>query len=267
MIDLLKRRRRERLRAAPFPAAWREIIERNVPLFARLCEEDQRELLGHVQVLLAEKHFEGCGGLELTDEIRVTVAAQASVLLLHRDTDYYPHLTSILIYPAAYVATETRPVDGGIWEEGDDARLGHTSRELRALVLAWEDALHGARTADDGENVVFHEFAHQLDFEDRVANGTPLLESRPQYVSWARVLGDEFEALRRASRDGEDTLLDQYGATSPTEFFSVATEFFFERPRELRDKHSALYEELRSFYRQDPASWAEPSGSADASDT
>lgn len=255
MFDYFTQRRRQRVRAQAFPPAWRRFVERNVTVFARLPPHDQAELLGHVQVLLAEKHFEGCGGLELTDEIRVTVAAQACVLLLHRETDYYPRLTSILIYPSAYMVPGDRPVGDGIWQEGDDARLGHTAPRLGALLLAWDAALHGARNLDDGDNLVFHEFAHQLDFEDFAVDGTPPLESRAQYASWSRVLGAEYDELRRASAGGTATLLDQYGATNPAEFFAVATEFFFDRPRELRQRHAALYGELRSFYRQDPAEW------------
>ena len=254
MIDLFKKWRRQRLRALPLSAEWERIIERNVSAYSRLLPEDRRELLGHTHVLLAEKHFEGCGGLQLTDEIRVTVAAQASVLLLHRDTDYYPRLTSILIYPSAYVVPGERPIGGGIWEEGEDVRLGHTSAQLGALVVAWDDVVRGARTFDDTDNVVFHEFAHQLDFEDHVVDGTPLLESR-QYVSWARVLGAEYEALRRATVQATPTLIDEYGATNPAEFFAVVTELFFERPTALRERHPALYEELRKFYQQDPATW------------
>src|SRR4029453_861696 len=133
MIDLFKRRRRERLRALPLPAAWKRIIERNVSVYSRLPPQDRRELCGHTQVLLAEKHFEGCGGLQLTDEIRVTIAAQASVLLLHRETDYYPKLKSILVYPTAYVVSEERPIAEGIWADDDEIRLGHTSAKLGAL--------------------------------------------------------------------------------------------------------------------------------------
>ena len=251
---MFKSSRRERLRSLPLPEEWKRIIERNVRIYRRLSPDDQQELLGHTQVLLAEKHFEGCGGLELTDEIRVTIAAQASVLLLHRETDYYPRLTSILVYPAAYVVSGERPIGGGLWEDGEESLLGHTSRNLRALVIAWDDVLRGALVVDDGENVALHEFAHQLDFEDRAVDGTPLLESW-QYASWARVLSDEFETLQRDVNDDSPTLIDSYGAKNPAEFFAVVTELFFERPVELRQRHPALYEELRSFYRQDPATW------------
>src|SRR5688572_32281508 len=114
------RGRRERLRSKPAPSSWRSVLEQNLSIFRRLPAADQAELLGHVQVFLAEKHFEGCGGLELTDEIRVTIAAQACLLLLHRETDYYPRLTSILVYPSGYTAHESRAIGDGIWEEGPD---------------------------------------------------------------------------------------------------------------------------------------------------
>jgi MtfA peptidase len=255
VFGFLKRRRRERLRAAPFPDSWVSIIEKNCPFYGRIPEADRRELQGHIQVFLAEKHFEGAGGLELTDEIRVTIAAQACLLLLHRETDYYPLLKSIIVYPSTYVVPGEHSLGGGIWEEGEDELLGHTSRNLSALVLAWDSTLHGARDMRDGENVVLHEFAHQLDFEQGDVNGTPELGSNRQYASWARVLGAEYDALRRASDEGRPSVLDEYGAENPAEFFAVATEAFFERPVELRAKHAALYEELRAFYQQDPANW------------
>lgn len=256
MFGFLARRRRSRLRARPFPAEWRQIIERNLPIFRRLPAADQSELLGHVQVFLAEKRFEGCGGLELTDEIRVTIAAQACLLLLHREADYYPELTVILVYPTGYMAHEERHVGGGLWEEGADDRLGHTGRGLRALVLAWDSVRHGAADPNDGENLVLHEFAHQLDFEDWRTDGTPALGTRAEYLAWARVMSREFEALRAADDAGTPTLLDKYGATNPAEFFAVVTEAFFERPHALRARHPDLYAELERFFRQDPTTYS-----------
>ncbi|HZK78977.1 MAG TPA: M90 family metallopeptidase, partial [Gemmatimonadaceae bacterium] len=141
---------------------------------------------------------------------------------------------------------------GGIWEEGPEDRLGHTAHRLGALVLAWDAASHGARDPSDGQNVVLHEFAHQLDFENRSADGMPALDTHAQYVAWARVMSAEFDALRVAEARGEPTVLDGYGATNPIEFFAVATEAFFERPRELKTKHSALYAELQKFFKQNP---------------
>ena len=259
VFDLFKSRRRARLRAQPAPAPWRAILECNLPVFPRLAADDQAELLGHTQVFLEEKHFEGAGGLELTDEIRVTIAAQACLLLVHRETDYYPELVSIIVYPSGYTAVEERHIGGGIWEEGGEDRLGHTGQRLRALVLAWDSVHRGALAPTDGENLVLHEFAHQLDFENQRSDGTPALETRGEYLAWARVMSVEFEALRDATDMGVPTLLDSYGATDPAEFFAVITEAFFERPRALRKLHPALFDQLKKFYRQDPTIYsAEP---------
>jgi MtfA peptidase len=235
------------------------MLTRNLPVFRRLPREDQTELLSHVQVFLAEKRFEGCGGLELTDEIRLTIAAQACLLLLHRETDYYPQLSTILVYPSTYLAHGERHLEGLIWEEGGEYRLGHTARWLGVIVLAWDAANRGALDPSDGQNVVVHEFAHQLDFEDYSTDGAPALATRAEYLAWARVMSNEFKALQAAEESGTPTVLDTYGASNPAEFFAVATEAFFERSSLLRARHPELYAELRKFFRQDPARhFAEP---------
>jgi Mlc titration factor MtfA (ptsG expression regulator) len=255
VFGLFTNRKRDKLKAESKPH-WHTILEHSFPLFNRLTEDDRNELLGHINVFLSEKHFEGCGGLDLTDEIRVTIAAQACLLLLHRDTDYYPNLTSILVYPTGYTANESRYIGGGLWEEGPEDRLGHTAHNLRALVIAWDAARHGANNPTDGENVVLHEFAHQLDFENRAADGTPDLETRAEYESWSRVMTAEFERLRQSVPHDYDAVLDIYGAQNPTEFFAVATEAFFERPRALKARHAELYEALSGFFRQDPVTYS-----------
>ena len=188
MFGMFRNRRRERLRSQPFPHSWLDMIKKNVPIYDRLPQADQRELQGHIQVFLAEKYFEGCGGLELTDEIKVTIAAQACLLLLHRETDYYPRLITILVYPHAYVAKSVEPIGGGVVQEGETARLGEAWKD-GVVVLSWDDVRRGASGLHDGHNVVLHEFAHQLDQQDGSADGTPTLEHRSQYTTWARVLG------------------------------------------------------------------------------
>jgi MtfA peptidase len=257
MLGFFKERRRRELRSHPFPPAWAAILRRTVPSFGRLPPEDQAELLGHVQVFLDEKTFEGCGGLEITDEIRITIAAQACLLLLHRETDYYPELETILVYPSAYVDRRPRTAPGGIVVEGGQARLGE-SWDRGSVVLAWDSVLAGAADVRDGHNVVLHELAHQLDQEDGDADGAPELPRAGMYTAWARVLAADFEALVRASEAGHRTVMDEYGATSPAEFFAVATETFFERPRALAARHPALYEQLKLYYKQDPAALAPP---------
>src|ERR1700757_1552768 len=164
VLGLPKQWRRRRLLTRPFPQAWQRLIEHNVAVFPRLSARDQAELLGHIQVFLAEKRFEGCAGLEITDEMVVTIAAQACLLLLHRTTDYFPRLLTILVYPSAYMAAEKRQLHEQVWEEGKGTRLGETGRSIDTVVLAWDAVGSGAADAADGKNVVLHEFAHQLDF-------------------------------------------------------------------------------------------------------
>jgi len=252
VLEFFKRRRRPEIRERAFPPAWLAIIEKNVPYYRLLPPEDQEELRGHVQVFLEEKSFEGCGGLELTDEIRVTIAAQACVLLLHRETDDFPDLESILVYPSTYVVQSRHAVGGGVVIEGPEARLGESWLHGE-VVLAWDSVLSGAADARDGHNVVFHEFAHQLDQENGGADGAPTLPRRSMYTAWVRVLGADFEQLVKETAHHHASDIDAYGATNPAEFFAVVTELFFERPRQLLHKHPALYEQMRLFYQQDPA--------------
>jgi Mlc titration factor MtfA (ptsG expression regulator) len=255
---LLKSQRRKKLQAAAFPPAWREFLQHSVPLFQRLPPEDKAELERHIQVFLAEKNFEGCGGLSLIDEMKLTIAAQACVLLLRRATDYYPGLRSILVYPQMYFAPSQRHVGSDIIHESHESRLGQCV-EGESIVLAW-DAVCGK--TDDGHNVVLHEFAHQLDFEDGSADGAPLLAAGESfwtrgssYKQWSKIFTSEFNRLCARVRAGKETVLDPYGATNPAEFFAVATETFFEKPTALSQAHPQLYRQLQTYYHQDPASW------------
>lgn len=249
---LFKRKRRDALRQEPLSEREREIIGRNVPYVASLSAEDQAELEGHVRIFLAEKSFEGCGGLTLTDEIRTTIAAQASVLLLHRETDYYPGVEAILVYPSAYVVPNARRMLGNVVVEGDQARLGE-SWVRGVVVLAWDAVRRGASNVHDGHNVVLHEFAHQLDAEDGAMDGVPELGTRALYSAWAHALGAEYEELLERVAAHKPSDIDAYGATSPAEFFAVLTEAFFETGARLKRKHPELYEVLQEFYKQDPA--------------
>jgi Mlc titration factor MtfA (ptsG expression regulator) len=257
MFGFFRRRRRAKLRREPLTDEQWAAIEHRVPIVAHLRASDRRELGGIVQILLAEKRFEGCGGLEMTDEIRLVIAAQAGLLLLHQkheDRTFYPTLDSILVYPQAYVANARRVDANGVVTEGPVGRLGE-SWYRGALVLSWDDVVRGAADDQDGHNVVLHEFAHQLDGESGAMEGAPALPSAARYRDWARVLGHEYKELADDLHHGHRTLLDPYAATNPAEFFAVATEAFFEKPRAMRHSHPELYEQLAGFYRQDPASW------------
>ncbi|MDC0309478.1 zinc-dependent peptidase, partial [bacterium] len=164
MFGFFAKRRRKKIREGDFPGAWAEILETNFPIHRQLSAADQRELHGHILVFLYEKMFEGCGGLVIDDEIRVTIAAQACILLLHREPAYYPTLRTILVYPSSYLAKH--PHD----EKKKHHRLGE-SWQFGPVVLAWDSSQRGSKNAFDGHNVVIHEFAHQLDQMDGAADG------------------------------------------------------------------------------------------------
>jgi MtfA peptidase len=246
-----------RLPTAPIPGLWRDIVDRNVPLARGLSADEQERLLRLVQLFLTEKHFEGGGGLTVTDEMKVTIAAQACLLLLHLEGPCYPMLRTVLVYPHEFIpksagtpttgqiASPPVPLEGESWRDG-------------VIVISWDDTIQGARDPADGHNVVLHEFAHQLDTEDSFADGAPLLPPDGRQT-WAGVLSKEFERLRQDAAHDRPSTLDAYGATNRAEFFAVATETFFEKPVELERDHPDLYKQLRQFYRQDPARRVAPS--------
>ena len=241
------------LRTEPVPDNWRDIVARNVPLAAGLSPEERERLLRLIQVFIHDKPFEGCGGLEITEEMRVTIAAHACLLLLHLEGPCYPTVKRILVYPSAFQPKRVLPrhyagvVPGPVAESGEAWRDG-------IVVLSWDDVQRGGADPADGDDVVLHEFAHALDQEDGDAGGTPVLDSPSLVRSWARVLSAHYEQLQRDVEGGRATVLDEYGASNPAEFFAVATETFFEKPDQLRTAEPDLYEQLRRFYRQDPAS-------------
>ncbi|MCM2327761.1 MAG: zinc-dependent peptidase [Lysobacter sp.] len=246
--------RRRHIRNRPFPAAWRAILRRNVPLHGRLPPELQRQLRGHIQVFLAEKSFIGCDGLAVTEEMRVTIAAQACLLLLNRPDHYYPRLHQVLVYPGPFVVRRERTNGIGLLHDEERVLTGE-SWSHGQVILSWQDVLEGALAADDGRNVTIHEFAHQLDQEKGHANGAPDLAGFQRYPRWSRVLGQEYGALQERLLNHEPSLLDPYAATDPAEFFAVCSEVFFEQPGRMAAGHPALYGELSRFYRVDPRAW------------
>jgi len=257
MWNPLKTLRHKRLKQQPVPPEWRNILAKQVTHFSRLSPSDQDELLGDMQVFLAEKRFEGCGGLTITLEIEVTIAAEACLLLLHRDTDYYPLCSTILVYPHPFVSSVDHLGAGGVVTSVQQIRL----REFwhwGTVVLASDEVLANGHNPTAGHNVVLHEFAHQLDEENGIADGLPRLapprhQTRAVFATWARVMGDEYQHLIEDIHHHHRTVIDAYGATNPAEFFAVVTETLFEKPHALRARYPALYEQLKAFYHQDPA--------------
>jgi Mlc titration factor MtfA (ptsG expression regulator) len=252
ILSWFQRRRRRKLLAEPFPQEWLEYLRRNVSHYGFLSETEQSRLRDDLRIFITEKHWEGCGGLTMTDEIKVTIAAQACLLLLGLKHNYFERVQSILVYPSGYrVKGEQVGRDGLIHERGE-GRLGEAWYR-GPVILAWDEVRYDAQNPGQGQNLVFHEFAHQLDMLDGQIDGTPPLETPEQYQRWREVMTAEYEQLIRASELGRATLLDQYGTTDEGEFFAVATECFFERPVALQRRHPRLYEILRDYYHQDPA--------------
>lgn len=246
--------RRGQIKQVPFPKAWRKILQRNMPYFKQMPADLQLQLKGLIQVFTAEKRFVGCDGLEITDEIRVTIAAQACLLILNRKTDIYPKLESVLVYPYRFVK-ETENIGAGGVRSSQKATLMGESWEFGKVVLSWQDTLAGASDPQDGQNVVIHEFAHQLDQENGSANGAPILAKGQNYQDWSSVLSREFDQLQYRAGHGIESVFDFYGATNPAEFFAVATEVFFEKSHQLEALHPELYQQFVLYYQVDPLTW------------
>ncbi len=254
MLGFFKDKRRRKLRDRPFPDAWVTYLNNNFPQYLLLPPVDREELHHHIHVFLGEKRLEGCEDFELTDEVCVTIAAQACLLILHRESDYYPELHSILIYPTTYVVEGEEVDEAGVVTEFADDRSGETW-EQGSMVLAWDEVLDGGCDLDDDFNVVFHEFAHQLDLENGEIDGVPHLESQERYASWSRVLIESLERFRKEVKRRKRTTIDPYAAEDLGEFFAVSVESFFEKPAELKKTYPELYRELSDYFRQDPAAW------------
>lgn len=253
--------RSNRIRSTPLPDEWLAFLTDRVPPYANLSPDEQARLRQRIKEFLADKTFYGCAGLEVTDEMRLTIAAEACLLIVNRAGPVYPGLTSVLVYPSAFVANREVQLDNGTVASASHGLLGE-SWDLGKVILSWDDVEKGVADFSDGHNVVLHEFAHQLDTQAGGADGAPPLPGK-SYRSWARVLSSNYEDLQARVAHNRETVLDPYGATNPAEFFAVATETFFERPRALRDRRPELYEELKGYYRVDPLAWREGAGKGD----
>jgi Mlc titration factor MtfA (ptsG expression regulator)/Tfp pilus assembly protein PilF len=239
--------------AEPFPSAWSEYLQNNVRHYAHLLPGQQQRLRDIVRVFVAEKHWAGAAGLSVSDEMKVTVAAQAALLALGQDEPYFfDRVLSLILYPTGYA--RPRQVQQGSWIIHENWRLVGEAWYRGPIVLAWDDVLACGQDAAEGRNLTLHEFAHHLDGLNGAVDGAPSLPA-DQERRWCRVTEAEYLRLVGNAQRREATLLDQYGATSRVEFFAVATECFFEQPHAMQRRHADLYAILRDFYRQDPAAW------------
>lgn len=249
----LRYRRRKALLSAPLPAEHKRILEKRMPLYGKLPAPLRANLEGLVNRFLDEIRFFGYEGVEITDEIRVIIAAQACVLLVNKENRWFKSLRTIHVYPTTF-RSRLKSIEGHVHSERAQTRSGE-SWAKGPVVLAWDSSAYGAFAAHDGQNVVMHEFAHQLDEQTGVTDGAPLLDKDQSASGWARAFRTAYRRLQDDVAAGKRNALDAYGATSPAEFFAVATEMFFERPGDLRAQEPDLYKELSHYYRIDPAAW------------
>lgn len=252
ILRWLRERRRKKIRSKAFPKKWKIYISKNVAHFHRLSKDDQAKLIQLTQVFIAEKNWEGCGGLELTDEIKVTIAAQACLMILKIPHNYYENVDSILVYPSTVMSPER---ELGVFEIAQEPRGKATPIIGEAhlggpIILSWDSVKWMSLDPDSEQNVVYHEFAHQLDMLDGVADGTPEFRDPSKKKQWVEICAKEFLELRKKADQGIHTFLDPYGATNEAEFFSVITEHFFNHPNELKKFHPSLYQVLSDFYSQ-----------------
>lgn len=246
--------RLSRVLARPLTDVQLGVIERNVAQYRGMPRDLRVELQRLVKQFLHQKTFVGCAGLEVTEEMRVTIAAQACLLLLNRPTRVYPGLHAVLVYPGAFLVPRRQQDEAGVVTETRQDLLGESWGDGR-VVLSWEHVRRAGLPPEGTHNVVLHEFAHQLDSESGSNNGAPFLGSPERYRSWSETLARDFALLRRDAYWGQRDVLDPYGATNPAEFFAVATESFFEQPHALAARHPELYAEFEAYYRVDPRAW------------
>ncbi len=244
-------RRRAAIAAQPFPAPWRHILRQRVPAAARLPADLQQRLKQHILVFLAEKPFIGCAGQAITDELRVTIAAQACLLLLGQARGaVFPRLRQVLVYPGAFGVLADAPADDGLVSARRQALAGQSWAHGQ-VVLGWAEVLAGAADPTDGQNVVVHEFAHQIDQDKGAADGRPWLPGRSRRRRWAAVMDEAFWRLRAQP----SAVIGAYASTAPAEYFAVVSELFFEQPQALADAEPAVYRELVLLYQVHPLAW------------
>ena len=252
MFKIFQKRRRNKILANPWPTEWNSYITKALGFNNRLPAALNNKLQALIKVIVAERHFEGCNGFSLTDEVRVTIAANASLLLLGTADYFFDTVPAILVFDKPF----NQPVyDGTI--RNDDFYAAGVAYQSGPIVLSWKSVLHGNHAAD-GYNVVLHEFAHHLDGLDGEMGGHLPFDDPADGERWHEVASREHAALEQAAKRGHSTLLDHYGATNLAEFFAVATENFFERPEALAQHHGEVYQLLKKFYKIDPIRWAEP---------
>lgn len=251
IFSWLRTRRRRAVLERPFPAAWNEFLRRQLRQLEWLADDERDRLRGWIAVFLDEKRFEGCGGMEITDEVRVAIAAQVGLVALGFAAEFFAPLKSVLVYPGDYVGPRSTPLAGGGELEWREARLGETWAG-GSMVLSWPRVVDGGRMRDGPRSVVIHETAHLLDLEAGGIDGMPPLPTRAARASWEERMGSCRDRFEEALDEGRSVPFDEYAAESPAEFFAVASECFFQDPHRLLRHDRTLYDLLAEAWRQDP---------------
>jgi Mlc titration factor MtfA (ptsG expression regulator) len=251
LFSWLRARRRRAMVERPFPPAWDDLLRRHLRQLEWLAADERQRLRDRVAVFLAEKRFEGCGGMEIDDEVRVAVAAQAALAALGLPEEHFDSLRSVLVYPGDYVVPRSTSLGGGAELEWREARLGETWSG-GSMVLSWPRVVDGGRMRDGPRNVVIHECAHLIDMADGDIDGVPPLPRGHAVAEWAAEMADCRERFEVALDEGRTTAFDDYAAESPAEFFAVASECFFQDPHRLLRHDRTLYELLAVAWRQEP---------------
>lgn len=251
-LYLLRQETRKRLLSEGLSDRQRSIIAEQVPLTRKLPFEIQKKLEGKINLFLDQVEFTGCKGLNVTEEMKLSIAAQACLLVVNRDF-WYDHLTTILIYPHAFKSRHQERT-GYVVQEKETIRTGE-SWVRGPVILSWSHSQMGALNDDDGHNVVFHEFAHKIDELSGRTNGIPQLDSIERLKDWAETFDIAYKKHIHATRAGQRTVLDHYGASGPQEFFAVAVEVFFEQPIALKRYEPEVFGQMSRFFQLDPSTW------------
>ncbi len=239
MFKFLRDRRRRGLLKNDFPDHWIDILDERLSFVATLPESQLQRFLDHVKVFANDKKWIAAGGLdEVTEEMRVVISGCAARLVRNLPLDSYDRLTEIIVYPSSFALPDDRREILGL------------AHQWGTVVLSWDAVRKGIAVATDGHDTAVHEFAHALDIEDGVYDGIPKLDSKPHYHDWVRVLGSHFSKLQK---NPKGSVLRSYGATNEAEFFAVATEAFFEKPKSLKRRAPELFRQLEHFYNLDPS--------------
>lgn len=227
-----------------FKDEWEQILQDNIAVYEKFSDELKQKLKTHILLFLNRVEFEGVREQQIDDEVKLTIAAQACLLIVNQEQYIYHKLKKVVVYPRAYKVPEK-----------ESAIILGQSCSSGVVYLSWDATEHGAVNWQDGRNVAIHEFAHQLDQEDGLADGVPLVTLTSCSSSFAEMIADEYlETLERSTKRKRH-VIDDYAKTNPAEFFSVATESFFEKPSQMKKKHTELYEALKDYYKVDPIEW------------